>query len=129
MKKNYIQIILLLIFVIIISTQSTFSQVLISGASGSPESSAMLEIKSTTKGMLIPRMNTDQRNTLGGSAVAGLLVYDTDFGSFFIFGRTHKGTLGWNDLSTPSGIWQTSNSNVYLSIFVYKCWYRNRNTK
>ncbi|MEO9964873.1 MAG: hypothetical protein ABJF11_03740 [Reichenbachiella sp.] len=37
---------------------------------------AVLEIESTTKGLLIPRMTTAQRNALGASST-GLIVYDT----------------------------------------------------
>ncbi|OFX82267.1 MAG: hypothetical protein A2W99_09425 [Bacteroidetes bacterium GWF2_33_16] len=49
------------------------------------ESSAMLDVKSTTKGMLIPRLTTLQRTTLTTTAVEGLMVYDTNFNSFFYF--------------------------------------------
>lgn len=43
----------------------------------SPEESAILEVSSTSKGMLIPRMTQNQRNAIT-SPVAGLMVYQTD---------------------------------------------------
>ena len=43
----------------------------------SPNPSAMLEVKSTSKGFLAPRMTAEQRGSIG-SPVAGLLVYQTD---------------------------------------------------
>ena len=56
--------------------------VLIAPSSGSPHPDAMLEIQSTSKGILIPRLSTDQRGGLASSA-SGLLVYDTDTQSFW----------------------------------------------
>ena len=44
-------------------------------------SSAILDIKSITKGMLAPRMSSVQRTAIATPA-AGLLVYDTDTNSF-----------------------------------------------
>lgn len=46
-----------------------------------PDTKAVLDVSSTSKGMLIPRMTTAQRTTLGaalGAADDGMLVYDTD---------------------------------------------------
>ena len=50
-----------------------------------PDASSMLDITSTTKGFLTPRMTTAQRTTLGTIAVDGLLVYDTDFHAYFYY--------------------------------------------
>jgi len=118
MKNLNLKLVTVLLVLTLIITQNSFSQVLISNSTGTPDASSMLEVRSNSKGMLIPRMTTIERGNIDngtGKPTEGLLVYDTDFGSFFIYGRTHKGTLGWNDLSTPSGIWQTSGSNVFLS--------------
>jgi hypothetical protein len=46
--------------------------------SGANASSAILQINSTSQGFLPPRMTTAQKTTLGNTAVAGLVVYDTD---------------------------------------------------
>jgi hypothetical protein len=43
----------------------------------SPNASAMLDIVSNNKGMLVPRMSTLQRNAIISPAT-GLLVFDTD---------------------------------------------------
>ena len=49
-----------------------------------PANGAMLDVKSTTKGFMVPRMTTSQRNTLGGTTPAnGVVVYDTDLKSFW----------------------------------------------
>jgi hypothetical protein len=46
-----------------------------------PNASAMLDISSTTKGLLAPRMTTVQKNAIATPA-SGLLVYDTDLAKF-----------------------------------------------
>lgn len=55
-----------------------------------PDASAMLDVKSTTKGMLIPRMTLVQRNAIAAPA-AGLLIYQTDnTPGFYYFDGTWK---------------------------------------
>ena len=49
-----------------------------------PATGAMLDVKSTTKGFIVPRMTTVQKATLGGtSPVNGVIIYDTDLKSFY----------------------------------------------
>ncbi|MGC4100646.1 hypothetical protein [Ferruginibacter sp.] len=54
-----------------------------------PNSSAALEIKSTTKGLLIPSMTTSQRFAINNPP-PGLMVYDTDKDEFY-----HYNGTGW----------------------------------
>lgn len=49
-----------------------------------PNSSAILDVSSTTSGMLIPRMSTSERNGITSPA-EGLLVYDTNENEFYYF--------------------------------------------
>ena len=56
---------------------SLFAQVGISTNGSAPDASAMLDINSTTRGMLPPRMTTTQRNTIVSPA-EGLVIYNTD---------------------------------------------------
>jgi hypothetical protein len=84
MKKKQ----LLFLFIILLSSSfiqsEVFSQVLISENNGSPHSSAMLEIQSDARGVLIPRLTSEERTGISLPA-EGLLVYDSDLRSFFIF--------------------------------------------
>jgi len=49
-----------------------------------PATGAMLDVKSTTKGFLMPRVTTAQRTTLGNLTPGnGMLAYDTDLKSFW----------------------------------------------
>jgi len=49
-----------------------------------PNASSALDVTSTTQGMLTPRMTTAQRTAITTPA-DGLIVYDTDFKSFYYY--------------------------------------------
>lgn len=61
-----------------------------------PESSAMLDVKSTDKGMLIPRVSTTERDAISSPA-EGLFVYDTDEKCFYFYNGTT-----WVDMPTKN---------------------------
>ncbi len=82
MKRN----LLIGICIILLSTGS-YGQVAINETGASPDSSAILDISSTNKGLLIPRVTTAERNAIG-TTQTGLLVYDTDTESFWYFDNT-----------------------------------------
>lgn len=63
----------------------TFAQVAIGTATDiTPDGSAMLDIQSNAKGVLIPRMLTTERNAIASPA-NGLLVFDTNTKSFWFY--------------------------------------------
>ncbi len=62
-----------------------------------PDASAALEIQSSSKGLLIPRMGTGQRKQIPNPAV-GLIIFDTDKGCIYMFDG-----LQWLPLSFGSG--------------------------
>ncbi len=86
-----------------IGSNNLFSQgVGISEIAITPESSSILELRSTVRGFLAPRMTTAQRIALGSTTpAAGLLVYDTETKSFWYW------DAGWKAFA--SGAWGTSN--------------------
>ena len=57
--------------------------------------SAMLDVSSTTQGVLVPRMTTTQRTGIASPA-QGLLVFDTNTGGFWFYNS------GWVSLSAPT---------------------------
>lgn len=72
---------------------SSFAQIGI--GTNLPSASAVLDVTSTTKGLLTPRMTTLQRNAIPSPAL-GLIVYNIDDASF----NTYNGsTLGWQDFT------------------------------
>ena len=75
MKKYLLPLIVLLIGVKTISAQG----VAVSATTTTPDASAMLEVNSTAKGFLPPRMTTTQRDAITSPAT-GLVIYNTTTG-------------------------------------------------
>jgi len=59
----------------------------------SPVATAIMQADSTTKGSLIPRMTTVQRGNIASPA-EGLMVYDTDVHSLYVYNGTGWVTFG-----------------------------------
>src|SRR6185436_1789022 len=72
---------------------STAQNVAINNDGSNPHSSAILDIKSSTKGLLIPRTSTTSRIAIVNPA-KGLMLYDTTTSSFWF----HNGSA-WVNLS------------------------------
>jgi hypothetical protein len=74
-----------------------------------PDASSILDLTSSTKGFLAPRMTTLERTAITTPA-PGLLVYDTDLGCYFYYNGT------WNSLcQSASAICNTAASgNIAL---------------
>src|SRR4030095_1779514 len=75
----------------------------------SSDNSAMLDIKSNAKGLLIPRLTTSQKNAIAAPAT-GLLIYQTDGSAGFYY---YNGNA-WASLSAAAGPltgWSTTGNN------------------
>jgi hypothetical protein len=79
------------------------------------DTSALLELESTKKGLLIPRMTTTQMNAIVTPAT-GLAIYNTDSSSFCIYTGTAwiKIITSFNQSNSTS--WTTSGSNQYSTL-------------
>jgi hypothetical protein len=111
MKKTYTKKITLLFLLSILFYFNSEAQVLISSGTGTPDPSAMLEIKSDTQGLLIPRMTTTNRELIVPTVDnRGLLVYDLTVGAFFM-----SNGAKWVDLSSSSEIWSQNTDGAYLT--------------
>jgi hypothetical protein len=79
---------------VVLLTATTYAQVGI--GTTSPDASAALDITSTTKGLLIPRITNAQRQAISNPA-SGLQVFVTDLdgGSFMFYDGTEWGTLSF----------------------------------
>jgi len=91
MKKRIIILIVILCTGFMVPAQVAIN---INGAE--PDNSAMLDVQSGEKGILIPRMTSLERENINSPA-EGLLVYDTDLGQFHYY---HSGF--WNALIEAS---------------------------
>jgi len=81
----------------------TAQNIAINGTGTAAVASAMLDITSTTSGLLIPRMTAAQRAAIGTPA-ASLLVYQTDAGTMGIGYYFYNGTT-WVPFGTNNGGW------------------------
>lgn len=79
---------LFLITFLIIASLSLTGQVSISTTGNSPEACAMLDVQSTDKGILFPRLNINQIKSII-APVAGLVVYNTDSTELNLFNGVH----------------------------------------
>jgi hypothetical protein len=82
--KNFV-----LLLLILLSTISGFSQVGINSDGSNPDNSSMLDIKSTSKGILIPRMSQSERAAISSPA-NGLMVYSKKKMQILVFYFTLK---------------------------------------
>ena len=85
----------LIIFSLVLMAVCLQAQIAINTDNSPPDASAILDVKSTDKGILIPRMTTAQRtNISAGNSANGLLVYDTTTKSFWYYNG-----LIWSELT------------------------------
>lgn len=87
-----------------------FAQIAVNTDGSSPDNSAMMDIKSTAKGLLIPRMTAAQRDAISSPA-NGLLVYCTDNNLCYV----NKGTSALPNWTVESSPWLVSGSNIYYA--------------
>lgn len=78
-----------------------------------PDASSILDVESSDKGVLIPRLNTTQINAIANPA-NGLMVYNTDMDEFqFNYGTT--AIPNWSKISFNSSV-KYSNTNTTANI-------------
>lgn len=112
MKRIFLAI-CLLSFLFITQQKSIAQNVAITDDNGySADPSAMLDVKSLSKGFLTPRMTTAQRTAISNPA-NGLLVYDTSLARFYYYNGST-----WIDVSSGSAsgpFWSYNSPNIYLT--------------
>jgi hypothetical protein len=96
-----------LIICIALCLSKGFAQVAINSTNAAPHASAMLDITSENKGLLIPRFTTSARTGISSPA-KGLIVYDSTLNAFFY----HTGSA-WTQLSSGSGSWNINGNDIY----------------
>ena len=106
--KYYLFILLVLLFNNHLNAQS----VGINEDGSTPNPSDLIDVKSTSKGMLIPRMTSAERTGIANPA-EGLLVFDNETLSFWYYKAA-----GWTELITGGGgsgtsYWDTDGTHIY----------------
>lgn len=83
-------------FLLILFSELLNAQVSISSDNSIPDNSAMLDVQSTSKGVLIPRMTIAQRDAIINPAI-GLMIFNNTLSSFEYYSGS-----GWVDINhTP----------------------------
>ncbi len=89
-----------------------------------PDSSTILDVESTSKGILIPRLSSDQINAITNPA-HGLMVYNTDLNEFQFNCNTDVAPE-WSKISYGSSVKYSNldissnlNSNTYTNIPIF----------
>ena len=86
----------------------------------SPNNAAILDVKSTTKGFLPPRMTTTEMNAIQ-SPPAGLMVYNTTLNTICWFNGSTWSVLASGDGRSCGSV--TYNGKTYNAVFIgLQCW-------
>ncbi|MCX6304060.1 MAG: hypothetical protein NT040_03740 [Bacteroidetes bacterium] len=100
---------LILVCISVLSSLIGFSQVSINNDGTAPHASAMLEVKSTSRGFLLPRMNFASRPA---APATGLAIYQLDAGPGVYF---YDGTA-WQKMSLAAyDFWNPNGSDIFFN--------------
>lgn len=119
MKNLYI-VLLVLLSASFLHTQAQGS---VGVGTASPDGSAILDVTSTTKGMLFPRMTTAQRNAITSPAT-GLVIYNTNTNCYDVYFGTSwesiscKCTIApYVSLISGPAVVASNQSNIVYSVY------------
>ena len=79
-----------------------------------PDTNAALDITSTSKGLLIPRMAQAQRNALTNPAT-GLIIYQTDNTTGIYYNSGTPVDPSWNLVGNNAGQWLNNGTSIYYN--------------
>ena len=99
-------------------SESIFSQVVITdNPPGAADPAAVLDVQSTSRGFLFPRMSQTDRDNIS-SPPTGLVIFQTDNTPGFYYNTGTAGTPDWQritDASTIGGYWSPDGSNIFFN--------------
>ncbi|NQT78083.1 MAG: hypothetical protein HQ565_10235 [Bacteroidetes bacterium] len=99
-----------LLFLCIIQSLISFSQVSINEDGSDPDPSAILDLSSLSKGFLLPRMSLAEMNSIITPAL-GLMVFVEDDSSFYYYDNTN-----WKKAISGEQVWVETANGVYCII-------------
>ena len=114
--KNLSLIVLLFLFNCFL--KEIFSQISISLTGDVPHNSAILELTSTEKGLLIPRMTENQRNSIISPANS-LLIYQTDGDPGYYYNAGTESSPNWVKIGLSNHTHATLSNGTGIASFSY----------
>lgn len=84
--------------------------VAINGSGAAPNANAILDVTSTTKGALLPRMTTGQRTAFVPTGVSGMTVYDTTTETYWYWNGTVN---AWREIPNTTAIVHNTLDGAY----------------
>jgi hypothetical protein len=94
--------------------QTTMAQVAINNVGLPPDASAMLDISSTNRGLLVPRVTMLQRNAIVMPAT-GLMVFQTDNIRGHYYNSGTPNIPIWTLIGSAANPWLKNGSNLYYN--------------
>jgi hypothetical protein len=91
------------------------AQVAVNTDGTAPDNSAMLDVKSTTRGLLAPRMTLAQRNAIVSPAT-GLMVYQTNGTPGYYYNSGTPAAPAWALVGSNAGQWLTNGTKIYYNL-------------
>ncbi|MDY0343570.1 MAG: hypothetical protein RBR28_08350 [Lentimicrobium sp.] len=91
------------------------AQVAINTDGSNPDNSAMLDVKSTVRGLLAPRMTQAQRNAIASPAT-GLLIFQSNNTPGYYFNSGTPAAPVWVLVGSNAGQWQTNGVSIYYNL-------------
>jgi hypothetical protein len=105
------KIIFFIAVICLFTSQSHAQSVAINADGNTPDPSAMLHVKSSSKGLLIPSMTAVQKAAIALPAT-GLMIYQTDDNYGFYYNSGNLMTPNWVRLATTNATWQTTGNTA-----------------
>ncbi len=105
----------LLSILLVLLTISANAQVAVNTDNSNPDNSAMLDVKSTTKGLLIPRMTLEQRNAIVSPAT-GLLLFQTNNSAGLYVNSGTPALPSWSLAGSSPDQWLNNGSSIYYNL-------------
>jgi uncharacterized protein (TIGR02145 family) len=116
---------LLMVFILAVPGFTIFGQVSVTNDGSAPGNSAMLDVKSTNKGFLPPRMTTSQRNAIAAPE-EGLMIFNITTGYIdYYFGGSWKSLAGVSEPVFQCGMKVTDvrDGKLYNTVKIgNQCW-------
>jgi hypothetical protein len=105
----------LFLFCLLAVGLSLQAQVAINTDGTAPDNSAMLDVKSTTRGLLAPRMTLAQRNAIVSPAT-GLMVFQTNGTPGYYYNSGTPAAPVWALVGSNAGQWMTNGTSIYYNL-------------